>query len=95
MNKMRQTENRLEEEKKNLRNGLEDAENRYTKLELVRRSTEGELQRMKLALTDKDTENQVCFVSFGLLCINSLTLSQTTNFRLFQTERVCRRQFKI
>ena len=24
-----------------------------------------------------------------------LTLSQTTNFRLFQTERVCRRQFKI
>ena len=24
-----------------------------------------------------------------------LTLSQTTNFRLFQTERLCRRQFKI
>ena len=24
-----------------------------------------------------------------------LTLSQTTNFRLFQTERVCRRQFEI
>ena len=24
-----------------------------------------------------------------------LTLSQTTNCRLFQTERVCRRQFKI
>ena len=24
-----------------------------------------------------------------------LTLSQTTNFRLFQTERVCRRQFQI
>ena len=24
---------------------------------------------------------------------NGLTLSQTTNFRLFQTERVCRRQF--
>ena len=23
----------------------------------------------------------------------TLTLSQTTNFRLFQTERVCRRQF--
>ena len=26
---------------------------------------------------------------------NHLTLSQTTNFRLFQTERVCRRQFQI
>ena len=24
---------------------------------------------------------------------SDLTLSQTTNFRLFQTERVCRRQF--
>ena len=26
---------------------------------------------------------------------NDLTLSQTTNFRLFQTKRVCRRQFQI
>ena len=25
----------------------------------------------------------------------ALTLSQTTNFRLFQNERVCRRQFQI
>ena len=25
----------------------------------------------------------------------NLTLSQTTNFRRFQTERVCRRQFQI
>ena len=25
--------------------------------------------------------------------VNNLTLSQTTNFRLFQIERVCRRQF--
>ena len=27
--------------------------------------------------------------------VNELTLSQTTNFTLFQTERVCRRQFQI
>ena len=26
---------------------------------------------------------------------HSLTLSQTSNFRLLQTERVCRRQFQI
>ena len=26
---------------------------------------------------------------------NGLTLSQMTNFRLFQTERVCRQQFQI
>ena len=25
----------------------------------------------------------------------SLTLSQTSNFRLFQTERLCRRQFQV
>ena len=25
--------------------------------------------------------------------VGDLTLSQTTNFRLFQTERVCRQQF--
>ena len=28
-------------------------------------------------------------IKYGLL-VHSLTLSQTTNFRLFQTERVCR-----
>ena len=38
---------------------LDDAENRCTKLELNRRSLEGDLQRMKLVLTDKETENQV------------------------------------
>ena len=27
--------------------------------------------------------------------VTKLTLSQTTNFRLFQTERLCRRQFQI
>ena len=27
--------------------------------------------------------------------MNDLTLSQTSNFRLFQTERVCRRHFKF
>ena len=31
----------------------------------------------------------------GLSFSGSLTLSQTTNFRLFQTERVCRGQFQI
>ena len=35
-------------------------------------------------------------VSFGKLEFAlSLTLSQTTNFRLFQTETVCRQQFQI
>ena len=58
--KLRHNESRLEDDKKNLRIALEDAENRCTKLELARRSAEGELQRFKLAMNDKDTENQVC-----------------------------------
>ena len=33
--------------------------------------------------------------SFEVLNLKKLTLSQATNFRLFQTERGCRRQFQI
>ena len=57
---MRNSENKLDEEKKNMRVQLDDAENRCKKLELARRSKEGDLQRMKLAMNDKETENQVC-----------------------------------
>ena len=53
------TQNKLEEDKKSLRLNLDDAENRVTKGEVQRRALEGDLQRMKLALTDKETENQV------------------------------------
>ena len=56
---MKNNEAKLEEDKKNLRGQLDDAENRVTKGELARRSLEGDLQRMKLALNDKETENQV------------------------------------
>ena len=37
-------------------------------------------------------KGQCCWTSSVL---NSLTLSQTTNFRLSKTERACRRQFQI
>ena len=57
--KMKNNENKLEEDKKNLRGNLDDAENRCTKLELARRSIEGDLQRLKLVMNDKETENQV------------------------------------
>ena len=57
--KQKANEARLEEDKKNLRLTLDDAENRCTKGEVARRSLEGELQRMKLVLNDKETENQV------------------------------------
>ena len=71
MGKLRNSESRLEDDKKNLRIALEDAENRCTKLELARRSAEGELQRFKLAMNDKDTENQVCFIA--IICCIFLT----------------------
>ena len=38
---------------------LDEAENRCTKLELGRRSLDGDLQRFKLVMNDKETENQV------------------------------------
>ena len=60
MAKQKANEARLEEDKKALRAQLDDAENRVTKGELAKRSLEGELQRLKLSLNDKETENQVC-----------------------------------
>ena len=40
--------------------------------------------------------NDVSYLQRFLLYIHDfLTLSQTTNFGVFQTERVCRRQFQI
>jgi len=46
----------LEEEKKNLKANLDESENRNTKLELAKRALEGDIQRTKLVLNDKDTE---------------------------------------
>ena len=35
------------------------------------------------------------YPTFTNIFLHLLTLSQTTNFRLFQTERVCRLQFQV
>ena len=56
---MKQCESKLEEDKKQLRVSLDDAENRCTKVELSRRALDGELQRTRLAMNDRETENQV------------------------------------
>src|SRR6218665_616784 len=57
--KLKAIEAKMEEDKKELRHSLDDAENRVTKGEVVRRALEGELQRMKMTLNDKETETQV------------------------------------
>ena len=49
---------RLEAERKRLREALEAAEARATRVELGRRSLEGELQRLKLSLGDREAESQ-------------------------------------
>lgn len=50
---------RNDENRKALKMALDEAENRCTKLELGRRSLDGDLQRFKLVMNDKETENQV------------------------------------
>ena len=59
MQKLKMAEGHLEDEKKMLRIALDDVENRMTKSELTRRALEGDLQRLRLCVTDKETENQV------------------------------------
>lgn len=58
LNKQRATEMRLDSERRRLREALEAAEARATRVELGRRSLEGELQRLKLSLGDREMESQ-------------------------------------
>ena len=50
---------KIESDKRKLKESLECSEQRATKLELTRRALEGDLQRLKLSLTDKETSQQV------------------------------------
>lgn len=50
---------RLEAEKRGLQEELSRIENRSTKLELQRMSTEGDLQRLQMMLQEKDATIQV------------------------------------
>lgn len=56
--KLRAGEVRLEAERRRLREALEAAEGRGTRVELGRRSLEGELQRLRLSLAERETEIQ-------------------------------------
>lgn len=57
-NKLRAGEVRLEAERRRLREALEGAESRATRVELGRRSLEGEIQRLRVCLAEKETEAQ-------------------------------------
>ena len=58
MSKQRAGEVRLEAERRRLQEALETAEARGTRVELGRRSLEGELHRLKLSLGDREAESQ-------------------------------------
>ncbi len=53
------SESRLSDDKRQLKRALDEAEARATELEMNKRALEGEIQRLSMILTDKDTEIQV------------------------------------
>ena len=59
LNKNLANTERVEEEKKQLRQNLDEAENQLSKVEFQRRSLEDEVQRLKMTINDKETETQV------------------------------------
>lgn len=56
---MKLNEAKLDDEKNQLQLNLGDAENQLMKTELLRQSLEGDVQRLRLVLGDRETENQV------------------------------------
>ena len=57
--KQKLNEMKLEDDKKRLQVGLDEAGNQLMKAELLRQSLEGHIQRLNLAVNDKETENQL------------------------------------
>lgn len=53
------SESRLADEKRQLKRALDETEARAIELEMHKRALEGEIQRLNMILTDKDTEIQV------------------------------------
>jgi len=53
------SETKLEEDRHQLRLSLDDTENQLTKTEVLRQSLEGDIERLKLVVNDKEAENQL------------------------------------
>lgn len=58
---MKQTLNRMENERRNLQEELNKSEARATKLELQRMSLEGDLQRLQMMLQEREANIQVFY----------------------------------
>ena len=74
LSKTKASEARLEEERRQLRGSLDESETRHTKGELGRRALDAELLRVKMALKDKEAENQVGVHSVTCLQRNNMML---------------------
>lgn len=58
---MKQTLNRMENERRNLQEELGKSETRATKLELQRMSLDGDLQRLQMMLQEREANIQVFY----------------------------------
>lgn len=61
LDKMKQTLNRMENERRNLQEELGKSETRATKLELQRMSLDGDLQRLQMMLQEREANIQVFY----------------------------------
>lgn len=59
MGASKSSESRLSDDRRQLKRVLDESETRATELEMNKRALEGEIQRLNMILTDKDTEIQV------------------------------------
>lgn len=65
----------MESDKRALQEELNRTENRSTKLELQRMSTEGDLQRLQMIVQEKDAAIQVNITQMHLVCTSNRTFS--------------------
>jgi len=59
MSLSKSSESRLSDEKRQLKRVLDECDARANELEMNKRGLEGEIQRLNMILTDKDTEIQI------------------------------------
>jgi len=69
LDKMSSNESKLAKDIRQLRQALDEAENQLTKAELLRRAMDGDNERLKMALADKDTETQACSTVLGYIVL--------------------------
>jgi SMC interacting uncharacterized protein involved in chromosome segregation len=81
------SETRLSDEKRQLKRALDECEARATEFEMNKRGLEGEIQRLNMILTDKDTEIQVhqerCETLIRQIQVNKIFFFFSFNQKIF------------